>query len=116
MEMSFVLDRWENVTHAAAYLSRGGMTEKRCRECGTALPTAKGRGRPPEYCGATCRRLRGLAIRRTSRQLEGLESLLRWTRHGQWFGTPAGRALHIAQLKELIVDAKAELRLLLERE
>jgi hypothetical protein len=85
-----------------------------CRECGGDVPPAKARGRPGEYCSTACRRLREFRIRRVTRELAGLESLLRQTRHGRWYGSPAGRTERIGELGRLIADAEQRLRTLLE--
>ncbi len=47
---------------------------KTCPKCSKEFEfTEGGRGRPPTYCGDTCRRLAEFEIRRVSRELDRLE-------------------------------------------
>jgi hypothetical protein len=48
-----------------------------CLKCGAELERAAGPGRPPSYCGATCKRLVEYEIRRLDRRLADYEFQLR---------------------------------------
>lgn len=44
-----------------------------CPQCGNSLPPAPARGRPPTYCGTTCRRAAEFEIKRIQARLLSAE-------------------------------------------
>jgi hypothetical protein len=48
-----------------------------CLKCGTPISAAPGPGRPPTYCGETCRRLTEFELRRLDRRLSRYADELR---------------------------------------
>lgn len=85
-----------------------------CAKCGDVLEQPS-TGRPPTYCGPTCRRASEYELRRLQRRLESAERNVEHARESMEFGYAplAQRRKRLAFAEQQLADLEERLRVLL---